>query len=226
MKGVLYPGEDDYPRLTWKLLVKAHKIALDGEPIDEIYQAISKIVDANWHQMRDLAVIMGGLLMFWNSAFYRTGDISFAHVENTLLKHTVKLDEYRTRVITTISPDEFKKIGEIYYEILYSFGARKNEKNGDGKKMIYSPVSAAKAMHLLCPNFFPLWDSSIAKAYGCYWDDTLYSFPEYWKFISKSKKQVELLRTEGRPPKDIREIPVLRLIDQYNYLCYTKKKCP
>ena len=59
MKGVLYPGEDDYPRLTWKLLVKAHKIALDGEPIDEIYQAISKIVDANWHQMRDLAVIMG-----------------------------------------------------------------------------------------------------------------------------------------------------------------------
>ena len=164
--------------------------------------------------------------MFWNSAFYRTGDISFAHVENTLLKHTIKLDEYRTRVITTISPDEFKKIGEIYYEILYSFGARKNEKNGDGKKMIYSPVSAAKAMHLLCPNFFPLWDSSIAKAYGCYWDDTLYSFPEYWKFISKTKKQVELLRTEGRPPKDIRGIPVLRLIDQYNYLCYTKKKCP
>lgn len=226
MKGVLYPGEDDYPRLTWKLLVKAHKIALDGEPIDEIYQVISKIVDVNWHQMRDLSVIMGGLLMFWNSAFYRTGDISFAHVENTLLKHTVKLEEYRTRVITTISPDEFTEIGKIYYEILYSFGARKNEKNGDGKKMIYSPVSAAKALHLLCPNFFPLWDSSIAKAYGCYWDNTLYSFPEYWRFISKSKKQVEILSTEGRPPKDIQEIPVLRLIDEYNYLCCTKKKCP
>ena len=27
----------------------------------------------------------------------------------------------------------------------------------------------AKALHLLAPRSFPLWDAAIAKAYGCYY---------------------------------------------------------
>ena len=34
-----------------------------------------------------------------------------------------------------------------------------------------SPVAVAKALHLLAPNFFPLWDNKIAGAYGCYFNN-------------------------------------------------------
>ncbi|NWF77692.1 MAG: hypothetical protein HXY36_03760 [Chloroflexi bacterium] len=31
-------------------------------------------------------------------------------------------------------------------------------------KNVVGPIAAAKVLHLICPNFFPLWDNDIAKA--------------------------------------------------------------
>ena len=33
-----------------------------------------------------------------------------------------------------------------------------------------SPAATSRALHLLAPNFFPLWDNWIAQAYGCMWN--------------------------------------------------------
>ncbi|MEM1513435.1 MAG: hypothetical protein QXW78_00195 [Candidatus Thermoplasmatota archaeon] len=49
-------------------------------------------------------------------------------------------------------------------------------------------VAVTKALHLLAPNFFPLWDEKIAKAYEC-----CYNNPgeKYFLFCEKIKEIAE-----------------------------------
>lgn len=96
----------------------------------------------------------------------------------------------------------------------------------DAGKVAYSPVSVGKVLHLLCPGFFPLWDDNIAKAYGCKWTSTEHSFDSYWHFMLISLKQVFDLSNQGDAPLTLRNLTVLKLVDEYNYVCFTEKKCP
>jgi len=87
-----------------------------------------------------------------------------------------------------------------------------------GKKQgTKSPVSVAKALHLLAPNFFPLWDDKIARAYKCYYNDR--PADKYVSFCKLTKNMVDVLnRCINRPDKTI-----IKLIDEYNYSKHTKK---
>jgi hypothetical protein len=46
------------------------------------------------------------------------------------------------------------------------------------------PVGAGKALHVLAPNFFPLWDNAIAESYG------VATETGYFQFINIVKQQV------------------------------------
>jgi hypothetical protein len=46
------------------------------------------------------------------------------------------------------------------------------------------PVRAGKALHVLAPNFFPLWDNAIADGYG------VATETGYFQFINIVKQQV------------------------------------
>jgi hypothetical protein len=76
-----------------------------------------------------------------------------------------------------------------------------------------SPVSVAKALHLLAPGYFPLWDDKIARAYNCYYN-TLPA-EKYYEFCQKMKRLCEKYKF----PQN--ESP-LKIIDEYNYAKYTK----
>jgi hypothetical protein len=79
-----------------------------------------------------------------------------------------------------------------------------------------SPVSVAKALHLLAPNFFPLWDDKISKKYQCYYNVS--PAQKYIEFCKITKKQVreinEYVNQTNRTP--------VKLIDEFNYCKYTK----
>ena len=96
-------------------------------------------------------------------------------------------------------------------------------KKNEGKQ-IYSPVSVAKALHLLCPNFFPLWDDKIAVGYGCRWYKSILSFDKYWKFIGITASQVNKLESERRVERHNTQPGTLKLVDEYNYIHFTKRK--
>jgi hypothetical protein len=73
------------------------------------------------------------------------------------------------------------------------------------------PVGAAKALHLLAPAFFPLWDRRIAKAYGVALDGPGTKTDHYWHFaLVIARKQCRELRGQGFAGF------ALKAIDEYN----------
>lgn len=85
------------------------------------------------------------------------------------------------------------------------------------KKDAKSPVAVAKALHLLAPNFFPLWDKKIAQAYGCGYSSN--PAKKYIAFLMKSKNMVEGLQSTTDAKATGKTL--LKLVDEYNYAKYT-----
>lgn len=79
-----------------------------------------------------------------------------------------------------------------------------------------SPVSAVKVLHLLAPNFFPLWDDRIARAYECYYD--VNPAEKYILFCKLTKTMADRVRHYS----DRLDKTLLKLIDEYNY-SYTQR---
>jgi hypothetical protein len=69
------------------------------------------------------------------------------------------------------------------------------------------PVGAGKALHVLAPDIFPLWDNAIAESYG------VATETGYFQFINIVKQQVLNLREEIAPG-----LSALKALDEYNYL--------
>ena len=82
-----------------------------------------------------------------------------------------------------------------------------------------SPVAVVKGLHLLAPEFFPLWDEQIAKGYNCSYAEQ--PAEKFLLFFEKIKAIAEHVRNyscvAGIPDKTI-----TKPIDEYNYSKYTK----
>jgi len=75
----------------------------------------------------------------------------------------------------------------------------------------------AKALHLLAPRFFPLWDLKIANAYDC-----RYSADPAAKYLRFLVKIRGLARTMANVHIEDTSKTVVKLIDEYNYARFTK----
>ena len=118
-----------------------------------------------------------------------------------------------------MSESDEAEIERIFNEFMEALKIVSNNKNNYKK----SPVAVAKTLHLLAPNFFPLWDRYIAKAYGCdYKGNNANAAKEYIKFMKLMKKLVKHVLS-FIDPSDYSNKTVLKLIDEYNYSKYTKK---
>ncbi len=78
-------------------------------------------------------------------------------------------------------------------------------------------MGAAKALHLLAPRFFPLWDRAIAKAYGLPLGERGKNAARYHRFMAIAKRQCEDLGGERAVGQNL-----LKALDEYNYCRYTK----
>lgn len=80
----------------------------------------------------------------------------------------------------------------------------------------FGPVGAAKALHLLAAEFFPLWDRAITKGYGIYLGSAGQNAVEYLGFMTTVISQIGHVCPAGNPEG------LLKRIDEFNYCRFTK----
>jgi hypothetical protein len=105
--------------------------------------------------------------------------------------------EFRARSLTTLAGTDKSAIVRLF-ELFRSLPTAKGRKQG--------PVGTAKALHVLAPTFFPMWDNPIASGYGVSTEAC-----GYFLFMVLTKHQ-----SANRPQA------LLKTLDEYNYCKYTR----
>ena len=209
MNGIPIPNKEEFIREIEEF--EKH------EKRDAIYKVASFLIHHFWGNPSEMANALGVLLLIWNHASYRYGAFDFDKLELCIEKNLEKLETFRNRSIDTFSKEDEKEVKDLFNDFLEAL------KSPSGK---CNHVAVAKALHLLAPEFFPLWDEKIAKGYGCSYN-TNNSAEQYIKFMYKIKKVAENVRkyltNDERRFIYLMEKSILKLIDEYNYSKYTKK---
>lgn len=188
--------------------VRAAREAFEAsEPRDLFYRAASELISLSLREPTRMSVAeaLAILLQTWNKNYYRfhkTFDAAhFAEIEALLQSHRNALATFREMKIEDLQFAEGRRV-HVMFEAFES---------------VLGPVGAAKALHLLAPDYFPLWDRKIAKAYGAPLDGPGSKSDNYWFMCLVTKKQCRELISQGYEGKPV------KAIDEYNYCHYTKQ---
>jgi len=183
------------------------------EKRDSMYRTATFLVAHFWGKPAEMADSLGVLLLTWNHAFYRYGIFDFDKLEACISKNLSSLDKYRNSSILNYTSADDKAIEHLFQQFLDALRIHAGKKKGQK-----SAVGVAKALHLLAPDFFPLWDYEIARAYGCAYSSN--PAEKYLVFFRKSKEMAEKLQFSV----DAKAMgkTLLKLIDEYNYAKYTR----
>jgi hypothetical protein len=183
------------------------------EKRDAMYKTATFLVGHFWGHAAEVADSLGVLLLTWNQAFYRYGPFDFDKLEEAIALNQRQLDGFRARDISSYSPADDQAIGALFATFLGALRLCEGTKKGTS-----SPVAVAKALHLLAPRFFPLWDAEIATKYGCRYSRG--PAEKYIVFLRKTQKLAD--RLAGTVVADEGGKSLIKLIDEYNYAKYTK----
>jgi hypothetical protein len=188
---------------TVQELIDAHRVYADKElrGTDEYSNALQGVEQGfRESNLSVTAKAIATLLKSWNKNYYR-----FHPAKKTLLEPDVKqlidsnlevLKSIRGRSITSITRADRVVVLRLFVGFAKTLG----------------PVGSAKALNLIAPSFFPLWDDSIAYRYGVGLTSIGYAM-----FMLISEFQVEALI--GTLPDGLAP---LKAIDEFNYSKYTK----
>ena len=180
------------------------------EKRDAMYRVATFLVNHYWGAPSDMADGLGVLLLTWNQALYRYGSFDFDALERVLRQELPRLSKFRAREIASFAGADEPAISELFSRFLSALQIADGKKKG-----VKSPVAVAKALHLLAPRFFPLWDDKIAKAYDCsYTNRPAAKYLAFMRISSDQAGQLEGVVTD--------EWGVLKIIDEYNYAKFTK----
>jgi len=194
------PGCEEF-RKGYKLFNEKEKPG-----VGQIWFDATSIVSHGWGDPIRMAKGIERIIRGWNRFF---ANFDFDVLVNCIENNISTLEIFRNRDIKTLSEADTHII-----EILFNLFLDALQRKPDSRK---SPVSVAKVLSVLVPDFFPLWDSKIADAYGCwYFADT--SAPRYILFCKKMKLMAEKLEICVPSPDDR---PLLKRIDEYNSAKYT-----
>jgi len=184
----------------------------EREKRDAMYKVATFLVKHFWGKPSEMADGLGVLFLTWNQAFYRYGGFNFDELERTISENMSIIESFRTRNIFELSVADEETIKDIFQKLLESLKSVASE----NKKEKKSPVSVAKALHLLAPDFFPLWDDKIARKYNCYYNKC--PAEKYVLFCKKIKAFAE----SAKSFTDRTDKTLIKLIDQYNYSKFTQ----
>jgi len=177
-----------------------------------MYKIATFLVSHFWGKPSEMADALGVLLLTWNNALYRYGIFDFSALETALRQNMNGLKAYRDRDILSFTDADDKPVDALFNSFLDALKIA-----GGKSKGTRSPVAVAKALHLLAPAFFPLWDDKIATGYHCHYSGN--PSAKYLAFVRISKNMAEeikgLVETGGTT--------LLKMIDEYNYAKFTKK---
>jgi hypothetical protein len=181
------------------------------EKRDAMYKIATFLVSHFWGKPSDMANGLGVLLLTWNQAFYRYGIFDFDKLEECITENLQKIEDFRNRDISSLSNSDEDDIKDLFNKFLEALQIESGKMQG--RK---SPVAVAKALHLLAPKFFPLWDDKIARAYGCYYNEN--PAEKYVSFTKITKAIADKVKNYiSRSDKTL-----IKLIDEYNYSKYTQ----
>ena len=184
----------------------AHRAFEESEPRDLFYRAATELVGLALQEETSLSLTeaLAVLLQTWNRAFYRFTPFDSRHLadlEHVVTTNQQELASLRERCIEGFSDEDATARERLF---------------GDFEKVL-GPVGASKALHLLAPRFFPLWDRAIAKAYGLALRERGKNTDRYHRFMEITKRQYEALVGKHSTRQNL-----LKLLDEYNYSHYTK----
>lgn len=205
-----------------------------NESRDAMYRIACKLVEEGWGRPDEVADGLGVILLTWNNAAYRYGSLDFDQLERFLKINKAVLASFRSRSIESFEVssdgDLIRKLfGEALEALAYT----------DAKKK--TPVGAAKALHILAPSFFPLWDQEIAKGCHCNWYSPEQAASKYIAFMKYAQAAVAYLEAQFADGDGISSLPaesslvaslskcagrsktMLKFLDEYLYAKHTKK---
>jgi hypothetical protein len=196
----------ELPTPTIQEIEVAHRAFEGSEPRDLFYRAATELMSLALRGETSLSVTeaLAVLLQTWNRAFYRFTPFDsqhFADLERVVTTNQRALATLRERSIERFSSEDSATVERLF---------------GNFEKVL-GPVGAAKALHLLAPQFFPLWDRAIAKAYTLALRKRGKNAERYRQFMVITKRQYEALAREHSTRQNL-----LKLLDEYNYTHYTK----
>lgn len=194
-----------FPQPTTTDLEIAHAVFESEEPRDLFYKAATDLVDSAFRgaSRLTLAEAIGMLLQTWNRSYYqfrRFDERHFLEIERLLDRNEALIRDFRRRTIGDLSYGDAHVVMSLFHEF----------------ELVLGPVGAAKALHLLAPRVFPLWDRSIARGYSHELGRTGSNAGHYWHFVQESKQQLANLGSAAAPEH------ALKAIDEYNYVRLTK----
>ncbi len=179
-----------------------------------MYKTATFLVKHYWGSPKETADGLGVLLLTWNQAFYRYGSFNFEKLESFIKRNHSKLSAFRTRNILSHSDADYRAVKKLFDEVLVSLSIESGKKAG-----VSSPVAAAKALHLLAPDFFPLWDDKIARGYKLHYSKN--ATEQYIRFIEVTRRIASELPVGLNP--SLKGRSAIKMIDEYNFARYTKK---
>jgi hypothetical protein len=178
-----------------------------------MYKTATFLVQHYWGRPAEVADSLGVLLLTWNQAHYRYGSFDFQLLEDALTANQVVIRSFRIRKICSYVAADDPSIKLLFNRLLEALRIT------TGKRKV-SPVAVVKALHLLAPEYFPLWDFKIARAYGCAYAKQ--PAARYLDFLRKMKDLVKQLDVQGAIPDGSGKTS-LKVLDEYNYATYTKR---
>lgn len=196
-----------HPSVSVEEFARAAQEFRAREPRAVVYDAAQVLLAAAIADYEHLspAVAVAALVQSWNFAYYKNIACDAAHVVDLeLALHGIWKDclAFRERDIASFAlVSDGPAVGHVFNVL----------------ERVLGRVGAPKAMHLIAPNFFPLWDNFIAPAYGLELGAVGQNSETYLAFMEIVQRQAAEVRTllPARPD-------VLKAIDEYNYCRYSK----
>jgi hypothetical protein len=188
-------------------LARSHALFEAKEPRYRFYRVAIDLIRLG--RLGETQITLGEalavLLQTWNVSYYRFweqfSDRHLRELEELLAEQARPLTNYRERQIEELTDDDQEDV-EALFEAFES---------------VLGTTGAAKALHLLAPRFFPLWDRPIATGTGCRHMRRGHNAPRYWQFMQIVRDQCERLGGEAAHGAEL-----LKRLDEFYFCRYTR----
>lgn len=183
-------------------VVKARAIYREAEPRDVAYRVARYIVEhhdsAGFSRGEGIAI----LLMSWNAGFYRfrpaLRQTLIADLDGLIARHEAEFEALAARSAATYDDGDRPAVERLYQDFVPRLW----------------PVGTAKALHVLVPRFFPLWDTAMASAFGLRLsppDRSIASYGRLMEIVAEFARRSQL------------DDP-LKALDEWAYVRYTLRR--
>jgi len=169
-------------------------------------------IQQNWGKFLEMANGIKILLDVWHRNFYRFGQFNLDLLSECIRKNIQLIEAFCSRSILSLSNQDEDEIYKLFTQFLNALKAGRSR----------SPVAGAKSLHLLAPEFFPLWDNYIANGYDTLWGNSFSGAYRYINFCWKIKDVVRQIADYDCICDPVPKRSILKLIDEYNYSKFTK----